>query len=273
MLNIIEGNEFIKNLILNKKNISLSRIGIGELQLFNKIISGGKLNDSDITNLNNFGGFYGDDYDGFINEYIEAIKNSDIHCFWAGCGLDSIQNNLFSLLSSNSKKIHHRAIEPYYSDKPWTESLINKKVLVINPFSETIQSQYNKRLEIWTNKNVLPNFELITYKSVMSMGDLNPHSSWTESLEIMKSDISKIDFDIALLGCSTYGLPLVNFISKKLNKSAIYIGGAIQIMFGIKGERWDNHPEISSFYNESWVRPSLNERPNNYRILEGGTYW
>ena len=105
------------------------------------------------------------------------------------------------------------------------------------------------------------------------MGDLNPHSSWTESLEIMKSDISKIDFDIALLGCSTYGLPLVNFISKKLNKSAIYIGGAIQIMFGIKGERWDNHPEISSFYNESWVRPSLNERPNNYRILEGGTYW
>ena len=38
MLNIIEGNEFIKNLILNKKNISLSRIGIGELQLFNKII-------------------------------------------------------------------------------------------------------------------------------------------------------------------------------------------------------------------------------------------
>ena len=116
-------------------------------------------------------------------------------------------------------------------------------------------------------------FNLITYKSVQSIGDLNPHGSWVESLNVMKNDISNIDFDIALLGCSTYGLPLVDFIKRHLNKSAIYVGGAIQILFGIKGKRWETHDEISLFFNEHWVRPFDNERVRNYKILEGGCYW
>ena len=55
----------------------------------------------------------------------------------------------------------------------------------------------------------------------------------------MKEDISKLDFDIALLGCGGYGLPLCNFIHKEMEKSTIYIGGGLQLLFGVMGKRWE----------------------------------
>ena len=49
------------------------------------------------------------------------------------------------------------------------------------------------------------------------------------------------------------------------------IGGALQLLFGIKGRRWDR--EFSSIYNDAWVRPEENEKPRNANSVEGGCYW
>lgn len=142
----------------------------------------------------------------------------------------------------------------------------------LHPFKDTIESQYKKR-ELLFNNNILPKFELITYKNVQSVGNDGPHDNWYESLKVMKEDISKIDFDIALLGCGGYGLPLVNFIKTEMVKSAIYIGGGLQILFGIKGKRWNNHDVISKLYNEHWVSPSSGEISPHSHKIEGGCYW
>ena len=88
----------------------------------------------------------------------------------------------------------------------------------------------------------------------------------------MCKDISKIDFDVALLGCGSYGLPLANYI-KNLGKSAVYIGGGLQLYFGIKGKRWENSQDITKFYNDYWTRANTNETPNTSNMVEGGCYW
>ena len=88
----------------------------------------------------------------------------------------------------------------------------------------------------------------------------------------MKTEISKIDFDIALIGAGAYGLPLAAHI-KNLRKQAIHLGGSLQILFGIMGKRWDDHPVISKFYNSSWVRPLESERPKTFKKVENGAYW
>ena len=88
----------------------------------------------------------------------------------------------------------------------------------------------------------------------------------------MKEQIRKIDFDIAIIGCGAYAFPLGAYV-KKLGKKAIVLAGATQILFGIKGRRWDNHPVISKLYNEYWVRPKENEKPKQYSRIEGGCYW
>ncbi|MBK6274009.1 MAG: hypothetical protein IPF58_04575 [Saprospirales bacterium] len=51
------------------------------------------------------------------------------------------------------------------------------------------------------------------------------------------------------------------------------MGGATQILFGIKGKRWDNFPAIKNLYNEYWNRPLLSEKPEGFNLLENGTFW
>ncbi len=88
----------------------------------------------------------------------------------------------------------------------------------------------------------------------------------------MKERIRCIDFDIAIIGAGAYGLPLASFI-KNMGKKAIHLGGATQLLFGIKGKRWDNLPYFRKLYNENWVRPLPDEIPDNFQAVESGCYW
>jgi hypothetical protein len=54
---------------------------------------------------------------------------------------------------------------------------------------------------------------------------------------------------------------------------AIVLGGAIQVLFGIKGRRWKTHEVISKFWNDDWIYPKPEETPQGARDIEGGCYW
>ena len=82
----------------------------------------------------------------------------------------------------------------------------------------------------------------------------------------------KTDFEVAIIGCGAYGFPLAAKI-KSSGRSAVHMGGAVQLLFGIKGKRWDTHPVIGKMYNEYWVRPDDSERPKGLEAVEGGCYW
>ena len=94
----------------------------------------------------------------------------------------------------------------------------------------------------------------------------------------MEKNISKLEFDYAFLGCGCYGLPLSNFIHKKMDKSVFYIGATIQLLFGIIGKRWVDrlkNPKywMNKYYNDKWINPDKSEIPNNFKNVEGGCYW
>jgi hypothetical protein len=177
----------------------------------------------------------------------------------------------------NSEKIALELLNPYFSEKPWTKALEGKKVLVVHPFSETIQKQYLKRELLFKNK-LLPQFELITIKAVQSLaGNDTGFSDWFEALEYMKAEIDKTDYDICLIGAGAYGFPLAAHV-KRTGKKSIQLGGSLQLLFGIKGARWENanyNPiyNYAALMNEHWVRPDEKERPMNAEIVEGGCYW
>ena len=85
----------------------------------------------------------------------------------------------------------------------------------------------------------------------------------------------KIDFDIAIIGCGAYGFPLAAKL-KEAGKQAFHLGGATQIMFGIKGKRWvenQNFAYVQSFFNDSWVYPSDLDIPKNANEVEDACYW
>lgn len=119
---------------------------------------------------------------------------------------------------------------------------LNKKILIISPFSRSIQKQYPLLSTIFPGYT-FPSFTLLTYNPPITYNDNGvpyisfPHSTWFETTNAMCEDIQKLDFDIALLGCSTYTLPLGAFI-KNMGKKAIYMGAILQACFGVIGTRW-----------------------------------
>ena len=198
----------------------------------------------------------------------------------------------FMPLQKSCQFIHFESVYPYFVERPWTRILKGKKVLVVHPYTETIQKQYAFREKLYDNPEILPDFELKTLKAIQSSAYAKvPFNDWFEALKYMEDEIDKIDFDICLIGCGAYGLPLSAYV-KRLGKQAVHMGGGVQLLFGIKGKRWEveykRYVEQSVFgynvpfslnldyyklFNEYWVNPSVDEVPQNAQSVEGGCYW
>lgn len=165
-------------------------------------------------------------------------------------------------------------LEPFSFDTPWTSALKGKTVLIVHPFESTIRHQYAQRDRLFKDARVLPDFTLKTYKTVQSLaGNSTQFPTWFDALDHMCKEISAIDFDVAIIGAGAYGMSLASHI-KRMGRKAVHMGGATQLLFGIKGGRWDHIPAYSqNIYNEHWIRPLPEDRPPNYQTVEGGSYW
>jgi hypothetical protein len=219
--------------------------------------------------LNNAGFFPADaEYlERFANIILNDIRNIDVLGSWL-MGEVRLANFI-----TNATIVPLIDLEPYYHTNPWSEALEGKRVLVIHPFEESISKQYKKHGLLFKDPRVLPKFDLITFKAVQSIaGNNTQFSSWFDALSHMSKKISRISFDIAIIGAGAYGLPLASFV-KRIGKKGIHLGGATQVLFGIKGKRWDNLPFFRRLYNENWVRPLPSETPENFQIVESGCYW
>lgn len=175
---------------------------------------------------------------------------------------------------SNQKYTYLYFYEPFYYKPAWTRALKGKKVLVVHPFQKTIEKQYKIREKLFKDPEMLPEFELVTFKAVQTIAGVRDErfETWFDALNYMIGAIQKMDFDVALLGCGAYGLPLSAAIGK-MGKQAVYLGGSLQLLFGIKGSRWKNHPVISKFYNEYWTYPDAEDIPPDAQRVEGACYW
>jgi hypothetical protein len=159
-------------------------------------------------------------------------------------------------------------IEPYKSNKPWTLALEGKKVLVINPMVDIFEKQLLNREKLF-DFPMLPTFELIKIKALFFRDPV--FTTWKSVYEYYKVQISKIDFDVAIIGCGTWGMPISKIVKDK-GKGAIHLGGATQIMFGVMGKRWKDWPEYTCLVNNYWMTKH-NEKPEVASKIEDGCYW
>lgn len=198
-----------------------------------------------------------------------AAEKVDVYGVW----YNLLEDYVIHTQSPAAELVRLEALEPYRSQCPWSKALAGKKVLVVHPFEESIRTQYSKREKLFADPNVLPEFTLLTYKAVQTnAGGTCAYSDWFSALEGMYCDIKQMDFDVAIVGCGAYGLPLSAMI-KDLGKQVIHLAGATQILFGIRGARWDNRPDMQHLFNTYWIRPSEKEKPQNASAVENGCYW
>lgn len=209
----------------------------------------------------------------FVDLMLESSKNLDVLGVW-----NDLEEYIPNIPESTFLcKI--RELEPWFYDTPWSYYLKDKKVLVIHPFEDSITSQYIKNTDgggiLYKDKKILPNFNLKTIKAVQTLAgeSTKGFDTWFDALHSMQRQIDKIDFDTAIIGCGAYGFPLASYV-KKIGKQAIHLGGVTQLLFGIKGKRWEGWEHYTSLRadrGKHWITAS--EVPKNYKNVEGGCYW
>jgi hypothetical protein len=212
--------------------------------------------------------------------YLEAFTNCEIYSSWApfdcvyqGCHFShSILDNIFQ----TKKTIYSEVWDVYHTiyTTPWTFALKGKRILIVSNFAESIESKIQTRKEIY-GIDLFPNCEIITIKPPQTQGS-EKSDEFDVELDRFTKKLDKIKdtYDIALVSCGGYGNLVCSHIYKS-GKSSIYVGGVLQMYWGILGNRWfsDRPDIIRLFLNKSWTRPKDSEKPANHKSIENSCYW
>ena len=142
------------------------------------------------------------------------------------------------------------ALSPFL--KSFSKWGAGKKILIVSPFSERLRIQYKRKNDLIPGYQ-FPEFDLITVQSRITYStwedtkeSLNiDTNNWFEEFERLKGAIAAEDFDIAWLSCASYAGPLGAYIKNELGHHSLYLGGILNPIFNIYGERYD-----TSFYKE-----------------------
>ena len=235
-------------------------------KLVNLYVNSGILTDSDTDLIN------------FIKYSLEIYQKSTLISIVAVDKFNSfrlIDNTILNYV--NKKCIHHTLTTDNGKDIWFRKDVFkNKKVLFISSHAETMKSQWESGNVIkgYQDKNEnFPNTKFIFCEMILNTGikDKDKLDNWKLVMEKMKNKINKIDFDIALISAGGYANLLCDYIYTDLKKSASNRGGDMQILFCIKGQRWDKRDDFTKLYNQYWTyhKPQYEELLN----VEGACYW
>ena len=212
--------------------------------------------------------------------YLDTFHKCDTYLDWEPWGdvVAAIPESYnFISINFNKPRIWSFALDIFHNiyNNPWTQSLKGKRILIISPFVESFKNQLSVLNKLYDGITLFPECSFTFLKPPQTQGN-NPSKVFHEELDDFNKEIDKVinDFDIALVSCGGYGNLVCTQIYNK-GKSAIYIGGVLQMYFGIYGERWvRERPDVLKlFKNEYWKRPLEEEKPQGSQNVEGSAYW
>lgn len=187
--------------------------------------------------------------------------------------------------SPEALQIPLRGLEPYYvpeGSRRWTNALDGKRVAIVSSFARTAVTQAARARGVWGDaaETLLPSsvtwVPVVTgFPPAVASGPTAwpiAINSWKAAVRHCVDSIVAARCEIALIGCGALGM-LIAEGCRKNGIGAIVMGGAVQVLFGIKGSRWATHDVIGKFWNDAWVWPAADETPAGAGNIEGACYW
>ena len=225
----------------------------------------------------------------YSDMYLKAFENAEMYCGWESQGnyiAHIAQSHEYMKSNYSSKKIvlsfgldiFHYIYTPVHT-APWTHALRGQRVLIISPFEKSIQEKIPILAKIYQKDgqsfDLFPDCTITTIRPPQTQADEFSREFDQELADFCKRlDAIKYTYDVALISAGGYGNLICNHIFES-GKSAIYVGGVLQMYFGILGNRWlkERPDAVRLFLNEHWSRPKTEEKPKNCEKVEKGCYW
>jgi hypothetical protein len=274
---LVDGNNVIAHYLKNRIPLAAGKIGVTELNILHDYINPKCIFEYLRHEVEDIAGLYpytDETAKSFSDDMLDRLGDVDLIPQW------SKQRPTFEqyVLDKYCPKAHRtllQHLEPYYFDKPWTNYLEGKTVLVFSPFAESIERNFKDLDKIWGGK-IKSNFNLkavyypfaIPINSEAKVKYDTSQKIYEEYLYILRNET----FDVGIFGTGWTSL-LFAVECKRLDKVGIHLGGATQILFGVRGQRWREIKEVNTFFNEYWTDPLDREKPDLRHLVEGGCYW
>ena len=215
----------------------------------------------------------------YSDAYFKAFEHCELYSVWEpwGAVYRAIQlSHDYVTTTFQKEKVWAFAFDVYhYLHDPWTWALRGKRLLIISPFEDSMKEKLSKRKEIY-GVDLFPECEFVFIKPPQTQGTQESREFDIELRDFYtRLDEVKDDFDVALCSCGGYGNLVCDYIYSEMNKSAIYVGGVLQMYFGIYGSRWirERQDILRIHLNEHWSRPTNDEKPKDFQKVEGSCYW
>lgn len=270
-------NELIKKCIQDSKPLSFGKVGAVEEFHLVKYLLEGKVYFNRELGIN--AGVFPLN-ESTVQKWLDEFQNAiqDLDCILSWESNAGMKDYLIRRLCKHALISYSFSdFEPFeFGEKGWHYSLGDKRILVVSPLASSIENQFSNYSNIWPGAK-LGGLTIIPSPHSPYISGESKFNNYFDALQAMKSSIlmQGNNFEFAVVGAGAYSLPLLQFI-KGLEKPCIHLGGATQLLFGIRGSRWDNNPKFkqSSWYNNQyWISPLAKDTPRSANLVEGGCYW
>jgi len=202
--------------------------------------------------------------------------------------LGVIMDSFLGLEIIKFHRIHNRIIyfkdmipdrsTPISTENDYLQYLKDQKILIICPFAHFLKQRAKREIfeGVWSKIDK----KWFYPKSVDSVEfpygfSKKAHSLYDSSIELFVSIEKKIknkDFDIALIAAAGLTVPIAASI-KKMKKTALSLGGDLQVLFGVMGKRWRNKQRWQKdYFNKWWVDLPVHYHPDDFEACNGA-YW
>jgi hypothetical protein len=105
------------------------------------------------------------------------------------------------------------------------------------------------------------------------------HEKYGTALDLfdaIAAEIDACDFDVALIGAGGLAIPIASHI-KKMGRIGLDLGGHLQIIFGVIGQKWrDLESWQDAYYNDWWIDMPAAYKPEEDACFEygkPGAFW
>ena len=216
----------------------------------------------------------------FNEFYIKKLERLD--CL--GICFRPWEPQLFRHYRLPSKLIHYFEQEPDRS-RPSNEGncylrfFRGKRLLLVCPFASLLKERFTRETfeGVWA-KTGKKWFEPADVQAVEFPYGFSPstHEKFVTAISLYDwicARMDEHDYDITLIAASGLGIPLAVH-AKQRGKIAIELGGHLQVLCGVIGQRWRTQTEYGEHhFNDCWINMPERYKPKETNVCDSGAYW
>jgi hypothetical protein len=216
----------------------------------------------------------------FNRFYVDHVRNLDCLgvCFYPG------ELEIIRYYGLKNKFLYYPQQEPDRSSPSdvnncYLQYFRDKRLLIVCPFAELLKQRATKEIfeGVWSKtgkKWFYPkSVEALEFPYGFSAETHKTYRTVFDLFDDTKAKLHRKEFDVALIAAAGLAIPIASYIKSK-GKIAIDLGGHLQIIFGVIGQRWRNLDDWKrDYFNEYWIDMPVKYKPKETAVCDNGAYW